>query len=121
VTQSDVARVREETRSVEARLFARPGETLSGRILSDITGGTDRLPSEALGSRGGGRIPVDARDGEGTRSLERVFAVNVALPERARPYPIGARVLVRFVHGREPLARQWYRGIRQMLLARFRI
>jgi putative peptide zinc metalloprotease protein len=41
------------------------------------------------------------------------------LPPDAAHANFGSRVLVRFDHGREALALQWYRRLRQLFLARF--
>jgi putative peptide zinc metalloprotease protein len=43
----------------------------------------------------------------------------VELPVEAANTNFGSRVLVRFDHGQEPLAWQWYRRLRQLFLSRF--
>jgi putative peptide zinc metalloprotease protein len=42
----------------------------------------------------------------------------LGFPDSA-PVQFGGRVLVRFSHGLEPLGWQFYRRVRQLLLARF--
>jgi len=44
--------------------------------------------------------------------------VDLALPEHFKTRGIGERAYVRFEHGAEPLAVQWFRSIRQLLLSR---
>jgi putative peptide zinc metalloprotease protein len=70
-----------------------------------------------LGSRGGGPVAVDPADAEGTRTLDRVFQVELGLPVATAR--LGSRAYVRFDHGTEPLGAQWYRRLRQLLLSRF--
>jgi len=77
------------------------------------------LPSAALGTGGGGVIPVDPSDPERLRALESHFQVDLGLPEEVKDPHIGGRVYVRFEHGSMPLAMQWYRGLRQLLLRAF--
>jgi putative peptide zinc metalloprotease protein len=121
VPQSSAALVRGNTREVAVRLASLPGVTLPARLVREVPSATDRLPSAALGSRGGGRINVDARDESGLRALERVFQFELSLPGSALAYRPGTRVHVRFRHDAAPLAQQWYRELRQLFLARFQV
>jgi putative peptide zinc metalloprotease protein len=118
VPQSDIALVRDRTEAVEVRLSRRVGETFPAVISRQVPAATDRLPSRALGTAGGGRVPVDPHDPEGLRTLERVFQLDVALPQEAAVAEIGGRVYVRFDHGSEPLAAQGYRALRRLFLRR---
>ena len=52
-------------------------------------------------------------------ALERVFQLELALPEELRSPYLGARVFVRFDHGFEPLGVQAYRALKRLLLRRF--
>jgi putative peptide zinc metalloprotease protein len=64
-------------------------------------------------------VPLDPSDGSNLKALEPIFVVDLALPPTpAADYP-GRRVEVRFDHGAEPLAIQWYRSLRQLFLSRF--
>ena len=76
------------------------------------------LPSAALGARGGGAIDIQPLDAKGTTASSRYFEVDLSLPPEAAPTGIGGRAYVRFDHGSEPLARQWGRRARQLLLSR---
>ena len=93
-------------------------ETVPSRIIRQVPAATDRLPSAALGSAGGGKIALDPRDGTGLKPLEEIFVLDLELPPSAAAYP-GRRIQVRFDHGSEPLAAQWYRSLRQLFLSHF--
>jgi putative peptide zinc metalloprotease protein len=51
-------------------------------------------------------------------SGERVFEFEVTIPATPAETRIGTRVFVRFDHGAEPLADQWYRSFQQLFLRR---
>lgn len=121
VTQADAARVRGDTRELAVRLASLPGVSLPARLVRELPAATDRLPDASLGTGGGGRIHVDARDRSGRKSLERVFQFEVALPGSAHAYRPGTRAHVRFRHGAEPLATQWYHQLRNLFRARFEV
>ncbi len=118
VPQADAALVRGRTESVEVRLASRIDETLSATIRREVPGATNRLPSAALGSRGGGRFAVDPADPEGVRTLVPVFQLELTLSQGAPIREIGGRAYVRLDHGSEPLAAQAYRSLRRLLLSR---
>jgi len=118
ISQADVALVRERTRAVEVRPCVDVGHEISGRVMLAVPAATDRLPSRALGTRGGGRLAVDPSDTEGLRTLETVFQLDVGLPDDAERPPIGSRVYVRFDHGAEPPGLRAWRGLRRLLLRR---
>ncbi len=116
VRQSDIALVRDRTEAVEVRLCGRVGRVLPATISREVPAPTDRLPSRALGTAGGGRIPVDPEDPDGLRTLETVFQLDLALPPETAVSEIGGRVYVRFDHGSESLGVQGYRALRRLLL-----
>jgi putative peptide zinc metalloprotease protein len=116
VRQSDIARVRDRTEAVEVRMSGCVGRVLPARISREVPAPTDRLPSRALGTTGGGRIPVDAEDPDGLRTLETVFQLDLELPPETAVSEIGGRVYVRFDHGSEAVGVQGYRALRRLLL-----
>jgi putative peptide zinc metalloprotease protein len=119
VTQADVDLVRRETESVSARL----AENLSvtpARILREVPQASDHLPSNLLGTAGGGQIAIDPRLQDGT-AMQTLFQFDIALLPEERLATVGGRVHVRFDHGLEPMARQVYRSLRQLLLRRFQV
>ena len=122
VEQAVVDAVALSTQGIELRLANDVVRVLTGRIVRQVPAGGDEAPSRALVSPGGGRIAADPRDPQGRRTLERIFQIDVALNEpldRANAY--GQRVFVRFDLRPEPLAVQWYRGLRRLFLNHFSI
>jgi len=84
-----------------------------------IPGGTHRLPSPALGTGGGGLLPIDPQDSDGRRTIARIFELEVTMPHAFKSKFLGKRVLVRLDHGYYPLGMQLYRTIRQLFLRLF--
>ena len=121
VPQTAVDLVRRQTRDVEARLASQPGATIKASISADVPSATRQLPSRVLGTQGGGTIAVDSRDAEGVRAMNPVFQFDIVLPPDTPHGYAGTRVYVRFDHGKEPLARQWYRSLRQLFLSRLQV
>jgi putative peptide zinc metalloprotease protein len=121
VPQSEIELVQSRTRAVEVRLAERLAETRPATLKRQVPGASERLPSAALGSEGGGTVASDPRDPQGLSAVQRVFQVDLELPPVSGLVNIGGRVYVRFDHGREPLAMQWYRELRQIFLARFNV
>ena len=118
IRQDDIDLVRTKLRSVSVKLAERLDETLPARIIREVPAGREDLPSKALGGAGGGALPVDPRDPQGTKSLQRVFQVDLELPAEAASAAFGSRVYVRFEHHWEPVGQQIWRRMRQLLLSR---
>jgi len=118
VPQSDVARVNERTRRVEVRLASRVSEPVAGEILRLVPAASERLPSAALGTAGGGPLPVDPEDPDGLRILDPVFQLDVRIPRGLASHRIGERAYVRFEHGAEPLGVRAWGALRRLLLRR---
>jgi putative peptide zinc metalloprotease protein len=123
VEQPVVDAVAASTQGIELRLADAIDRVSTGRIVRQVPAGSDEAPSRALVAPGGGRIAADPRDPEGRRTLERVFQIDVALDQpldRAHAH-YGQRVFVRFDLRPEPLAVQWYRGLRRLFLRHFSV
>ncbi len=118
VPQSSIGLVRRQVEKVEVRLAQRLGETIEVSILRETPAGSRNLPSRALGVAGGGKIAVRTVGGEGRTATEKVFQLDLGLPDDLEITGLGERVYVRFEHGAEPLAVQWLRSGRQLLLSR---
>jgi putative peptide zinc metalloprotease protein len=121
VAQGDVDMVRLATDRVQVRLAQDLATPVEGRIVRQVPAGEDRLPSRALAPDGGGQIAVDPRDGQGTKALERIFQFDIELLGAVPLDLFGERVHVRFEHRWEPLAQQWYRGLRRVFLSHFHV
>ncbi|MGI9341207.1 MAG: peptidase M50 [Gammaproteobacteria bacterium] len=117
VTQEDIGLIRERTDEVWVRLTEDIDRPVKALVTRAVPAAMDRLPSPVLGTSGGGALPVDPADNDGVRTLDNVFHIELEIPV-AVPR-IGGRAYVRFDHGSEPLARQAYRRVRQLLLRRF--
>jgi putative peptide zinc metalloprotease protein len=117
VPEEHAALLRGRTRQVEVRL-ADERAARSARLAREIPASTRVLPSAALGAPAGGPHAVDPTDKEGTRTLDPLFLIDVAL-ERTALQRLGERAWVRFHLGFEPLAMQWERRVRQALLKHF--
>lgn len=119
IAQADIGVVRTSTKTVSVRLAERIDVPIPASIDHQIPAAVDRLPSPVLGPLGGGPFAVDPQDPDGVRTTESVFEVELTLPVAVSR--LGERVYVRFDHGSEPLAWQWYRRIRQLFLKRFNV
>ncbi|HTL93271.1 MAG TPA: efflux RND transporter periplasmic adaptor subunit, partial [Steroidobacteraceae bacterium] len=118
VPEHDAALVRERTRGVEVRLTEAAAERRVAELVREVPAATNQLPSAALSDRGGGPYVVDPADKDGLRTLEPVVLIDLKVPDTALKRA-GGRVWVRFDHGAEPLAGQWYRRLRQLFLQHF--
>lgn len=116
VSQDDIGLIRERTRSVSLRLAERLGDELPASISREVPAATNRLPSAALGGLSGGPFATDPADQDGVVTLEPVFRIELSVSTPVQR--IGERAYVRFDHGSEPLASQWYRRLRQVFLRR---
>lgn len=119
VPQADIGLVKQRTQSVSVRLAEQLVSPLTAIVTRQVPAAVGRLPSAALGPMGGGPFAVDPEDSTGTRAMEGVFEVELVLPVPVER--LGMRVYVRFDHGSEPLARQWYRRVRQLFLRKFNV
>ena len=118
VREQDIAPVRAHTRTVDVLLAENPGHSLSATLTGESAAATHTLPSPALGDRSGGNKITDPADQDGVQTLEPVFLVDLVLPHDATRR-VGGRAWVHFHHAAEPLAWQWSRRLRQLLLKHF--
>lgn len=121
VQQGDIDLVQEKTLQVDARFAEAMQDTMSATIQRIVPTATDDLPSLALGTEGGGAVPMNPMDGSGNKALQKLFLVDLSLPGEAGVVNVGGRVYLRFDHGYEPLVQQWARSLRQLFLSRFNV
>lgn len=121
VAQADIDLVRTRDAGVEIRLAERVEDCYRAGVARLVPSAVSELPHAALGSEGGGVVPVDPTDAEGMRTVQRVFQVDLSVPGEAGLIHVGERVHVRFSHGWSPLSDQWYRQVRQLFLSRFTV
>ena len=121
VGQSDIALVRERTKSIELRLAGNLNKIFTTAIERQVPAASDRLPSPVLGTSGGGTIPVAPDDPQKVQTLKKTFQFEFKLPLAKEQVKIGERAYALFDHGYEPIALQWYRSIRQLFLRQFHV
>jgi putative peptide zinc metalloprotease protein len=121
VPQEHIALVRQQTRGVQLRLAGNVSNVFEAQIERQVPGATDRLPTAALGTLGGGDIAIDPRSEDGVTTFETVFQFDVSLPDDEVVEQVGGRVFVRFDHGTEPLGSQVYRAARRLWLRHFNV
>lgn len=119
VPQQDIDLVRSRTRAIEVRLTEDLGEIMQARIRREVPAATATLPNLALSLDGGGKVALDPRE-KNPRALQKFFDFEISLPARQDVH-IGSRIYVRFDHGSEPLAFQWYRSLRQVFLKQLNV
>lgn len=119
--------VRHDTQRVALRLAHAPEQVVEGRIVREVPGGDEYLPSKVLSLEGGGHLATDARDQTRAKTLERTFQFDVSVPAQALgrtgafPAFFGERAFVSIQHKALPLGIQWYREARLLLLSHFHV
>ncbi|MEE9493835.1 MAG: biotin/lipoyl-binding protein [Gammaproteobacteria bacterium] len=121
VPQQYADRVRSSTQAIELRPIEDISRVITAQIKRERPAASNRLPSKALGTRGGGDIAVDPADMDGLKTAQSIFQFDLVLPEDANLSYSGSRVYVRFDHGTQPLGIQWYRSLRQLFLRQFSV
>ena len=121
ILQDDIDLIRQQTRRVEVRLAEALDEVLIATVLRFVPAATDELPSEALAEQGGGDIVTVPGEGGVVKAFDKVFILDLELPKAVASGTVGGRAFARFDHGYEPLAKQWYRQLRQLFLERFSV
>lgn len=114
--QQEIGLVRKGTSAVKIKLASKPEQSLIGEIVNEVPGGTYSLPSAILGTGGGGAIMIDGSNESLTQSTERVFLVDIALPEENQLSHYGERAYVVFRHPALPIATQVYLRLKQLFI-----
>jgi len=118
VPHEQAALVHAHHAGVDVRLADSLGSSWQGVLLREPSGAAPRLPSAALGDRGGGSIVTDPRDRDGLTPAAAVVLADVRLPSVV-PTRVGARAWVRFDHGHAPFVVQAARRAQQLFLRHF--
>ncbi|HSC79082.1 MAG TPA: HlyD family efflux transporter periplasmic adaptor subunit, partial [Chitinolyticbacter sp.] len=119
VSQDDIDLVRNRLRSVQLRLAQDPATPLNAHVVRQMPSGVEELPSAALGLNAGGAIATDPNDPGGTKTLQRLFLMDLSFDEKQEHALFGSRVYCRFYVGLEPLGMQGLRRLRQLFLSHF--
>jgi putative peptide zinc metalloprotease protein len=116
VPQADVDKLRTPPKHIDVRMAEDRLQPFEAQVGGHgAPAASFQLPSIVLGDRAGGSIVTDPADQEGLRTLESFFVLDLDVVG-AKLQRIGSRVWIRFEHAREPLAVQWSRRIRQLLV-----
>lgn len=121
VAQAEETIVSTLSRRVEIRPAGAIGKPTAAEIVREVPAATDELPSMTLSLQGGGKIGINPEKASEGKTLERLFVLDLDIPDGVPVNFIGGRVYVRFVHPAEPLAEQWYRDVRRLFLRRFHV
>ena len=147
VPQNEVDLVRQMTRRVELRRVERIDEVIPAQVRRAVPAATNQLPNLALSAQGGGEVTLDAGSGHDAsrpgdvKASSSLFIFELetgpaatptatpAAPDAAHPadpaklasLTIGSRIYAKFERQPEPLAAQWYRALRGVMLKRFNV
>ncbi len=113
--------VRNRPESIEIRLVDKIDAIYPGFIQRQTPNVSDRLPSLALGTPGGGDVVIDPRDPKNPKALIKLLHLELGFRTALSVSQVGGRVYARFDHGNEPLASRLYRDLRQLFLRRFNV
>ncbi|RYX90581.1 MAG: HlyD family efflux transporter periplasmic adaptor subunit [Comamonadaceae bacterium] len=115
IPQANADKVRKGAREVQVRPVDQPATVLAARVIREVPGATDQLPSMTLSLQGGGKIGLDpAAPQSEAKTLQKLFVLDLQLPAAFPMDKLGSRVYVRFEHSPEPLGLQWYAALRRL-------
>jgi len=116
IGQDDMGRVNKGVKQSTIRLADNFAQPLQSQLILQVPAGNNKLPSPSLAYNGSSGIAVASIEGEQLRTTERVFHVELSLPDESRAVGIGGRAYVNLQHQPESLGRRWWRSARQILL-----
>lgn len=119
--QSHAARVREDTRRIDVLLPGPSRGPVEARLTRFVPGATHRLPSPALGTAAGGKIPADPASSDGSHALAPLFVADLAFVDPGVPRAAGARAQVRITHSPRSVGAQAWESLRRLFLRRLAV
>ena len=108
--------------NAEVRISGQGGKNLDVLKFQIIPYRQERLPSAALGWRGGGEVPISTKDEKGVQAAEPFFQINADIkppPEALLLHGMSGKL--RLTLNPQPLLIQWAHKFRQMLQKRYQI
>jgi len=111
-----------QIRKAEVHIHGQGGRNIAVTAYQIIPYRQERLPSAALGWRGGGEVPVSVQDQTGLRTTEPFFQIYATV--RHSPGVVllhGRSGKLRFTMTPKPLLAQWIHKFRQLLQKRYQI
>ena len=123
ISQQEASRIfAGRIRSSEVKLRGQADITLATPSIQVIPAEQKELPSAALGWRAGGEVRVLQTDPTGMQTAEPFFQVLASItPAKGAGLVHGRSGRIRFTLQPEPLVRQWYRKLRQLLQERYQL
>ncbi|MDO9402764.1 MAG: biotin/lipoyl-binding protein [Polaromonas sp.] len=121
IPQTNADKVRQGSREVEVRPVDQPASVISAQVLREVPAATNQLPSMTLSFQGGGKIGLDPSAKNEAQTLQKIFVLDLRLPDGVRMDKLGSRIYVRFEHAPEPLGLQWYGTARRIFLRTFNV
>lgn len=121
IPQAQAEIVRNRTENVEIMFQDAIGTQIPARLVVEVPQSQDTIPSLALSTEAGGDIILDPSGRTALSTLQSVFQFEVATVDPLPVTRVGARALVKFDHGYEPIGYRFYRGLRQLFLRQFRV
>jgi putative peptide zinc metalloprotease protein len=121
LTQEEVGSVRQQTQSVEVKFSANANQIYSAEVIEQVPAATFELPSRVLGAQGGGRLAIDTRVSDGTKTAKMIFVVDLGVSSLTHRDYFGERVYVRFHHPAEPAFMQLFRIFQQLFIRGFQV
>jgi putative peptide zinc metalloprotease protein len=113
--------VRNRTQDVQIMFQDAIGTSVPGRLVIEVPQSQDTIPSLALSTEAGGDIVLNPGGASELSTLQSVFQFEVATADPMPVTRVGARALVKFDHGHEPIGFRLYRSLRQLFLRQFRV
>ncbi|PUB17063.1 putative peptide zinc metalloprotease protein [Yoonia sediminilitoris] len=121
IPQAQAEIVRSRTAGVEVMFQDAIGVPVPARLIAEVPQSQNTIPSRALSTEAGGDIVLNPAGITDLSTLQSVFQFEVATVEPMQISHVGARALVKFDHGFEPIGYRIYRGARQLFLRQFRV
>ena len=116
LAQQRVERLQAGVSEANVRLANNFNQKLAATLTRQTPAALNTLPSPSLAYNGRGGIAVASEHGNQLKTLERVFHIELTLPDKANIPGIGGKAYVTLQHQPESLGKRWWRSTRQLLL-----
>ena len=111
-----------QIQKTEVRIYGQGGKNLDVASYKIIPYQQEKLPSAALGWRGGGEVAVSAKDQSGLQAVEPFFQIYADIqPAPGVVLLHGRSGKLRFTLNPKPLLLQWAHRFRQLLQKRYQL
>ena len=121
VPQNLLGRVQQGVIQANVRLADRFSQVIPAELTQLTPSASNDLPSLSLAFDGFDGIAVASQADNQWKTLDRVFHMELALPDFSTVSGIGGKAYVSLVHQSEPLGVRWWRSARQLLLTRLNV